>query len=260
MHEERLVIVGVVHGQKSCIEEIESVIEREKPEIVAIELPPTFQDASLKGLDAYINSFTMNYKQLFENLELMGLPREYSSGLEAVALGLSLQGVEFLAAIKAARKNQARVEFIDVARDKLFWKLLVETLKEMTREGQQVISPIDSEIEIFPGFNLPSFKIPTLKGISTVIFNTLNEWKKSLNDLMNIYSEPDYENLIKKISPIVDKMNEYPVFKEILVEYRNKFMATKLIELLKSSLGKIVFITGYGHVAGIRGLVKKELE
>lgn len=260
MAEERLIIIGVVHGQQSCMDEIDETVGREKPEIVAVELPPSFQDANLDEAGNYIDSITNGYKQLFENLELMGLSKEYSSGLEAVALGLSLQGVEFLHAIKAAERANARVEFIDIERDKLFWKLVIGTLKNLTRTPKETKPALHSEIEIFPGFNLPSFKIPTLEGISQIIINTINDWKKSLKDLMKIYSESDYPSLVKKLTPIMNNMNEYPGFKGILVDYRDEYMAKKLIDLLKHVKGKIVFVTGYGHVEGVKKRVKKGLE
>ncbi|MBD3188072.1 hypothetical protein GF325_14645 [Candidatus Bathyarchaeota archaeon] len=252
----RIIIIGVVHGQKSCIEETRRVIESEKPEIVAIELPPTFNQLQVNGLQARVDLLSSRIHSFFQALESLGLPSESSENLEAIAVGLALQGTEFLAAIEAAQTVNAKVEFIDMARDKLFLEFAKKIMNDIfSSRGNK-----GDKIEILPGLFIPKIKLFSLDEVSNFFNYALDDWRETWNELVRVYTEDSYEHLIKDISRLVKKMNESAIFKEILVEHRNIFMVERLEELLGKTTGKIVLVTGFGHVEGIISLLRETLD
>ncbi|MHA1680647.1 MAG: TraB/GumN family protein [Promethearchaeota archaeon] len=252
-----------MHGQIACIDEARRVIEELRPEVVAIELPPTFKDTGMKDLDERIRVISESYHEFFTALEALGLPKHHSGGIEKIALGLSLQGVEFLAAIEAARKVKARVEFIDVARDKIFWEFARKILENlfppplMGGGSGGGGSHGGDKVEIFPGVSISRMELFSLDEVSNFIKFAVDDWRELWNQMVRIYSADNYETLLDDILPLMRKMQESPAFKEVVVEYRNRFMARKLVKLLSETTGKIVLITGFGHVDGIKELISK---
>jgi pheromone shutdown protein TraB len=254
---ERVIIVGVVHGQRSCIEEVKRVIEQEAPSIVAIELPPNFVNISTaRDIEDQMHRVSANYHRVFSVLKSMGFQEHDVDRLEDLAVGISLQGYEFLEAIQAAKDIGAQVKFIDMSRDRLFWEYLRETFENGLNRQQQGDA---RGIEIFPGIRLPAIKVPGLTAIASSFIQVLGEWRSTLDTLTAIYSEKDYRTLSKVIQPLLSQVDENPAFKEILVEYRNRYMVDHLVNLLGQTDGKILLVTGFGHVEGIRELLDQRL-
>ncbi|NMC05166.1 MAG: hypothetical protein GYA24_08145, partial [Candidatus Lokiarchaeota archaeon] len=216
-----------------------------QPEIVAIELPPNFPGTTVEDLDGAIERITINYKRFFSVLKSIGLPDKYASKLEDLSIGLAMQGFEFLAAIEAAQKVNARVEFIDMRRDRIFREFMAETMANLFQKP----------IELFPGITLPIVKLPGFSAVTKVIASTIAEWQDTFNTLSSIYGQKDYRALLKEIQPYLKKMDENPMFRDILIDQRNRFMSEKLVSMLKASKGKIVLVTGFGHVDGIKDLI-----
>ncbi|MEX2680030.1 MAG: TraB domain-containing protein [Candidatus Sigynarchaeota archaeon] len=243
-------MLGVVHGQQSCIEEVRRVIEAERPLIVAIELPPNLPGTTVENLDDVMDRISSNYRNFFNLLKSLGLPSKYADKLEDLSIGLAMQGFEFLAAIEAAKKVNARVEFIDMRRERIFREFMAETMANLFQKP----------VEIFPGFTLPVMTLPGFSAITKVIASTLSEWQETFNTLTSIYGQKEYKALLKVIQPYLKKMDENPVFKDILVDQRNRYMAEKLVAMLKASSGKIVLVTGFGHVEGIKKIIAENLE
>ena len=246
---ERLIILGVVHGQQSCIDEAKRVIEEEQPEVVAIELPPNFPVSTVGKIDGAIDRVSSNYHSFFEALKSLGLSEKYAGMLEDLAIGLSLEGYEFLAAVETAKKVGARVEFIDMKRDKIFREFMAETMANF----------FEKPLELFPGLTLPKGGIPGLSTISKIVTSALGEWRDTFNMLTSIYSQKDYKRLIRDIQPFLKKMDENPILGDVLVDHRNRFMAEKLVDLLNTSTGTVVLVTGFGHVDGINQILRERL-
>ena len=246
---ERLIILGVVHGQQSCIDEAKRVIEEEQPEIVAIELPPNFPGSTMGNINEAMERVSSNYHAFFQALASLGLPEKYTGKLEDMAIGLSLEGYEFLAAIETANKVGARVEFIDMKRDKVFREFMAETMASF----------FEKPFEFFPGLSIAKNGFPGFSTISKIVTSVLGEWQDTFNMLTSIYSQKNYKQLIRDIQPFLKKMDENPAFREVLVDHRNRYMADKLVELLTGSTGKVILVTGFGHVDGIKQLVSEQL-
>jgi pheromone shutdown protein TraB len=246
---DKLIILGVVHGQQSCIEEARRVIEAERPEIVAVELPPNFPGTTVEDLGAVIDRISDNYRKVFNVLKSLGLPGKYAGKLEDLSIGLAMQGFEFLAAIEAAQKVKARVEFIDMRRDRIFREFMAETMANLFQKP----------VEVFPGMTLPIMKLPGFAAVTKIIASTLSEWQETFNTLASIYGQKEYKALLKEIQPYLKKMDDNPMFRDILIDQRNRYMSDKLIAMLRSSKGKIVLVTGFGHVDGIKDLISERL-
>lgn len=246
---ERLIILGVVHGQQSCIDEAKRVIEAELPEIVAIELPLNFPGSTVDNIDDAMDRVARNYHAFFQALTSIGLPEKYAGKLEDLAIGLSLEGYEFLVAMEMAKKVGARVEFIDMKRDKLFREFMAETIANF----------FEKPINIFPGLSLPKGIVPGLSTISKIVTSMLGEWRDTFNMLTSIYSQKNYKRLIQDIAPFLKKMEENPVLRDVLVDHRNRFMAEKLLDLLQESTGTVILVTGFGHVDGIKQILNERL-
>lgn len=221
---DRVVIVGVVHGQQSCIDEVRRVISERRPDVVAIELPPATSDAKPEDLEETKARIELSHGTFFRVLEGIGFSG--AADLRPLALGLAMQGFEFLAGIEAAHQVGARIEFIDMARDRLFWDLL----KDLPA----------------PGMRMPSFK-----AIATGIGRFLEEWKQLLDALVQIYAEHDYKALASKIGPLLETLDKNTLFKDVLVDQRNRYMASKIAALIAGTPGTIVVLTGFGHVEGL---------
>ncbi|HME53872.1 MAG TPA: TraB/GumN family protein [Candidatus Lokiarchaeia archaeon] len=244
---ERLIILGVVHGQQSCIDETKRVIETEEPEIVAIELPPNFPGSTVGNIDDAIERVSSNYHSFFEALKSLGLPEKYAGKLEDLSIGLALEGFEFLAAVETAKKIGARVEFIDMKRDKIFREFMAETMANF----------FEKPLEFVPGLTFPKGGIPGLSTISKIVTSVLGEWQEMFNMLTSIYSQKDYKRLLRDIQPFLKRMDENPVFRDVLVDHRNRFMADKLLDLLNTSTGTVILVTGFGHVDGIKQVLSE---
>ncbi|MHA1792584.1 MAG: TraB domain-containing protein [Promethearchaeota archaeon] len=250
MNLDRVEIVGVVHGQESCIREVKSIIITNKPEVVAIELPPTFNDEHLVDLDQKINKISALYQALFNALASLGIQEKYAKGMESIALGLSLQGVEFLVAIKTAKEVGAKVEFIDIRRDALFWDFFKTYVQHS----------LSSKKEEKARFNMPGLKNFSFQSIKNFVMEFIDDFKSTWNELLTIYGENDYEKLIHDIIPALKQINDNPFLKETLIEHRNEYMAEKIKNIMNTYSGKIVVITGFGHVDGIKQLLKEKLK
>ncbi len=225
------------------------MIEEQRPEIVAIELPPNFPGTTVEDLDGAIERISTNYRKFFNVLKTIGLPDKYASKLEDLSIGLAMQGFEFLAAIEAAQKVNARVEFIDMRRDRIFREFMAETMANLFQKP----------VEVFPGFTLPIMKFPGFTAVTKIIASTLAEWQETFNTLTSIYGQKEYRALLKEIQPYLQKMDENPMFRDILVDQRNRYMSEKLIAMLQASKGKIVLVTGFGHVDGIKNLIAERV-
>nr|MDO8119161.1 hypothetical protein [Candidatus Sigynarchaeota archaeon] len=201
---DRLVFIGVVHGQRACIEEARRAIERERPDIVAIELPPQGISDKLNNINGTlndeINKITARYSQFFNILKQVGMPLGPARRLEEVVLGLAMQGFEFQSAIEAAKKIGARIEFIDMSRDKIFWEFIKGTIDNLLRlkaRGNNML--------------IPSSVPKMFKGITDFFAGIAGDWENAFQDLIKIYSQPNYKDLVKDVGPLLNDVERNPV-------------------------------------------------
>jgi pheromone shutdown-related protein TraB len=218
---DRLTLIGVAHVLPKSMADVRKVIERERPEIVAVELCPnryaalTKTEQQLGATDALrlgqLRPFILN--KLFYTIQNK-FARQ--TGMPA--------GEEMLTAIEYAKKAGARVELID--RD------ITVTIQRLSylmsrREKTRLFGELLIGLLPFVG-----------KGID---FEKLTEDQVTAS----LVSE------LKQASPTTYK---------VLIEERDEFMATRILSLLASSEGKVVCVVGAGHVPGLYHRLTSQLE
>lgn len=206
------VLVGTAHISKKSVQLVEDVINKEKPDTVAVELCRKRYEV-LKKKDRWretkISKIIKEGKAylLLANLILANFQRKLGE-----KLGVE-PGAEMLAAVDSARKNKARVEFVD--RD------IVITMKR--------------------AFNSMGF-VEKFKILSSFFFDTFSsqvdeEMVEKLKD----------KNMISEA--IETLASAAPSAKKVLIDERDSYIASKL---LKSKGKKIVSVIGAGHLEGIK--------
>src|SRR3989338_2757669 len=212
-----LFLIGTSHIAKESIKEVEDVISKEKPEIVALEL----DKVRFEGL---MNKETGKIQ--FKHIKEIGFKGfifakfgQYVSKKLGKYVGVS-PGSEMVKAAEIAKKNNCRIALIDQRID--------ITLKNFSREitwREKFRFAFDSVINIF-------------------------KKEKIQVDLNKV---PDKEIIVKLLKIVKDR---YPNFYNVLVDDRNKFMAKKLFILMKH-YEKIVAVVGAGHHYEIVHKIKK---
>lgn len=212
-----LTVIGTSHIAVQSIKEVEKIISKQKPFIIALELDPKRFVALTKkkakfslrgirkmGLSAFIFNFIGAWieKQLAKQVK-------------------TSPGAEMKKAIRLAKKYKINIALIDQNIDITLKKLIKTiTLKEKFR----------FLIDLFKGFF---------------------SFKKTKIDLKKVHSE----NLINKM--IKEVKNRYPSFYKVLIKERNEILAQNLYKLItKYSDKKLIAIVGAGHEKAIIGELK----
>jgi pheromone shutdown-related protein TraB len=223
-----LIIIGTSHIAKQSLKEVESVIESEKPEIIAIELDKNRY---------YALTHKVKSKLSFSDIRRLGI-----KGFLFILIGGFVQrklgkivnvepGSDMLAAIKIAKKHN---------------------ISDMHL--------IDQDIEITARKLSKAF---TIKEIWHIIIDTIKGtlFKKSELKKLGLanfdLSKVPADELIEMLT---DKFKDrYPNIYNVLVKERNELMAERLSRLMDNNPDKtIVAIIGAGHKEGIMRLIKKD--
>ena len=212
MDNDSLIIVGTAHVSRESIKEVEEVIEREKPDIVAVELCGKRYKALVEKTPTEI-SIRDVIKSGEMYLLLFQWILAYFQRKVGKALGVK-PGEEMLKAIEKAREVGASVALID--RDitvtfRRFWAKMsfIEKLR-MTFALLRSIGGGGEEIDV-------------------------EEMKK--------------EDMVETLIAELRKFS--PSAGEVLVDERDAFIAGNLLNLLSTGK-KIVAVVGAGHQEGIR--------
>jgi pheromone shutdown-related protein TraB len=218
---DRLTLVGVAHVLPKSTADVRETIERERPEIVAVELCPNRYAVLTKGEQQLGTADALRLGQL--------RPFILSKLFQAIQNKFARQtgmpvGEEMLAAIEYAKKAGARVELID--RD------IAVTIQRLSylmsrREKIRLFGELLIGLLPFVG-KRTDFERLTEDQVTTSLVSTL-----------------------KQASPTTYK---------VLIEERDEFMATRIVSLLASSDGKIVCVVGAGHVPGLYRRLTSQLK
>lgn len=208
---DRLTLVGVAHVLPKSKAEVEAAIERELPEVVAVELCPARYAALMGKVERAGARDAMQARELG--------PFVFNKFFHHIQAKFAQQtgmpaGEEMLTGIRSAQKVGARVELID--RDiNLTLRRLVERMG--AREKLRLF------IELLLGL-LPFGTRVDLDRLTEdeIVAHMLSSLKRAL-----------------------------PGAYDVLIEERNSYMAAKIAILLASTKGKIVCVVGAGHVSGL---------
>lgn len=208
---DRLILIGVAHVLPKSSAEVQTTIERERPEIVAVELCPTryaaltrkVREASpLEALRArQLSLFVLN-----KLLYLLQARFARQTGMPA--------GKEMLTALRCAERVGARVELID--RD-----IGITLQRLIQRMGKR--EKLRLLVELLFGF-LP--------------FGPRIELERVTEDQI-------VAQLLRSLR------RASPTAYEVLIEERNAHMAAEVTRLLTTTKGKLVCVVGAGHIPGL---------
>ncbi len=209
----RVTIVGTAHVSEKSISEVNQIIEREKPDIVAVELDRGRYQA-LKGEEEVRE---INVKDLLSGGKFNYFLLQWLLAFVQKKIGADMgvkPGAEMLAAIETAEKSGARVALID-------------------RDIQITLGRFWSKMSFFEKLKLFGSLIGATFGIGT----------KEI-DIDTVTDEDVVTQLVSELRKVA------PSAASILIDERDAFMAKNLIDLSKE--GNVVAVVGAGHREGIK--------
>lgn len=213
-----LIILGTSHIAIQSVKQVENIINKYKPQIIALEL----DSKRLRALLSKKRKFT--YKDV-KKLGVKGFLFHFIGAWAERYLGKKVgtkPGAEMKEAIKLAKQHKLKIALIDQDIQITIRKLIKRlTTKEKLTFLKDLILPF-------------SFKKQNIK------FN-----------LKKVPKQKTIERLIKQVK------KRYPSVHNTLVTERNQIMANNLNKLiLKYPDSRIVAIIGAGHEKGIIGELK----
>ncbi len=210
----RVILVGTAHVSEKSVAEVNDVIDREKPDIVAVELCKGRYKA-LKGEDEVKE---INIKDMLSGGKFYYFLLHWLLAYVQKKIGSDTgvkPGAEMLSAIEKAEKSGARVALIDR----------------------------DIQVTLGRFWNKMSF-LEKLKLFGSLVAATLGFGTKDI-DMDTVTQEDVVTQLVSELRKVA------PSAASVLLDERDIFMAKNLIDLSRE--GKVVAVVGAGHREGIQG-------
>jgi len=212
-----LYLIGTSHIAKESVEEVETVITKEKPSIVALELDKARFESLMSKEKGKLRLY--HIRQIGFKGYVFAKVGEYVERKLGNYVGVS-PGSEMLKAAEVAKKNNFRIALIDQRID--------ITLRNFSRDITW----------------MEKFRF---------VFDIVKNYFSGEKIKIDLNKVPDKEFIRKILKQVKDR---YPNFYKVLVSDRNKFMARKLFILMKGN-SKVVGIVGAGHEDEIIEDIKK---
>jgi len=210
----KIIIVGTAHVSEKSIAEVNEVIEREKPDIVAVELDKA-RFKAIKGEEEEVKE--VNLKELLSGGKFYYFILHWLLAYVQKKIGADTgvkPGAEMMAAIGQAERSGAKIELIDR----------------------------DIQITIGRFWNRMSF-FEKLKLFGSLVGASLGFGSEKI-DIETVTNEDVVTKLIEELRTLA------PSAAIVLIDERDAFMAKKLLDL--SNQGKVVAVVGAGHREGIQ--------
>ena len=222
---DNIILVGTAHISKDSVKEVKEVIEKYKPDIVAVELCKRRYEAITKK-DKWESTPVTNL--LKSNQAYLMLAQTFLSSIQR-KLGKEYgvePGSEMIAAMDEAKKHDLDVALVD--RD------ISVTLKRAWKK-----------MGIREKFRLSWEFLKAMLGFDEEELEELD-----LKELMNQ----------DMISALMEEFGEIaPSVTTVLIHERDQYIAKKILE--ESKKGKVVAVVGAGHLKGIqKHLEKKKID
>tara|TARA_Y100000310_G_scaffold345696_1_gene468442 strand:+ start:6444 stop:7595 length:1152 start_codon:yes stop_codon:yes gene_type:complete len=217
-----IILVGTAHISKKSIELVRETIDKEKPDVVGVELDPqryTQLKSQKKWLDTDLSKIVKEGKTYLFLINIMLANMQRKLGEE---IGLK-PGMEMVEAIKASEEKKIPVALLD--RD------VRVTLKRALNEMS-----IKEKAKLFGEIAIGMFQGP--EPLDEEIIEQLKE-KDTLNALLAELSE------------------KMPSVKKVLVDERDVFIANKIMQTPHK---KILAVVGAGHLEGIKKHLGKTVD
>jgi pheromone shutdown-related protein TraB len=209
----RVILVGTAHVSEKSVAEVNEIIDREKPDIVAVELCKGRYKA-LKGEDEVKE---INIREMLSGGKFYYFLLHWLLAYVQKKIGADTgvkPGAEMLSAIEKAEKSGARVALIDR----------------------------DIQVTLGRFWNKMSF-LEKLKLFGSLVAATLGFGTKDI-DMDTVTQEDVVTQLVSELRKVA------PSAASVLLDERDIFMAKNLIDLSKE--GKVVAVVGAGHRGGIQ--------
>ena len=225
INEKQVVILGTAHVSKKSIQDVERLIETEKPNIVAIELCRSryknLQNANRwKNLDILEVIKKKKIYLLMSSMILSAFQKKLggSAGIKP--------GGEMLTAIEISKKHRLRLELID-------------------RDIQITLKRAWQEVGYFGKILLISELFTALIFVEALSSRQIEKMKKK--DIL--------DEVFKNLPP------KYNKIKKVLLEERDEYLAQKIKNALKKlrKNEKLLAIVGAGHLKGIQDNLKNQV-
>ncbi len=213
-----LILIGTSHIAKESIKEVEAIITKERPNLVALELDRERFYALLHGIRGRIG--IKEIKNIGFKGYLFAKIGEFAERKLGSKVGVS-PGEEMLKAAEVASREKIKISLID--------QKIGVTLRNFSKELTW----------------REKFRF-----VSDILIGIFSKKRRIKIDLKRV---PEKE-LINKI--LKQTKERYPNFYKVLVEDRNKYMAKKLFKLMRD-YEKIVAVVGAGHEDEIIEEIKK---
>jgi pheromone shutdown-related protein TraB len=209
----KIIIVGTAHVSEKSIAEVNEVIEREKPDIVAVELDKArFQ--AIKGEEVVKD---VNLKELLSDGKFYYFMLHWLLAYVQKKIGADTgvkPGAEMMAAIEQAEKSGARIALIDR----------------------------DIQVTLGRFWNRMSF-FEKLKLFTSLVGASFGFGSEKI-DIETVTNEDVVTQLIGELRKLA------PSAAIVLIDERDAFMAKNLLDL--ANQGKVVAVVGAGHRDGIQ--------
>jgi pheromone shutdown-related protein TraB len=210
----KIIIVGTAHVSEKSIAEVNEVIEREKPDIVAVELDkPRFK--AIKGEEEEVKE--VNLKELLSGGKFYYFMLHWLLAYVQKKIGADTgvkPGAEMMAAIEQAEKTGAKIALIDR----------------------------DIQVTLGRFWNRMSF-FEKLKLFGSLVGASFGFGSEKI-DMETVTNEDVVTQLIGELRKLA------PSAAIVLIDERDAFMAKNLLDL--SNQGKVVAVVGAGHREGIQ--------
>ncbi|AGB50599.1 pheromone shutdown-related protein TraB [Methanomethylovorans hollandica DSM 15978] len=212
----RIIIIGTAHVSEKSVAEVNEAIEREKPDIVAVELCKPRYD-SLKGkttdTDVPIKEILKGGKiyQYMIHMLLAHVQKKFAD-----EMGVQ-PGAEMIKAIDAAEEHGARIALIDR----------------------------DVQVTLQRFWNKMGF-IEKLKMLAGLVAAVLGIGGTKDIDMDTITNQDIVTMLVEEFR------GTSPNAVKVLIDERDAYMASNLIRLASGGGKKIIAVVGAGHRAGIQ--------
>ncbi len=206
------IIVGTAHISRQSAELVREVIEKEKPDVVCVEL----DEKRLKALSEKNRWENLDLRQIIKNKQLSTLMVNLVLSSYQKKLGEKLgvtPGTELLEAVKAANENNIPVELCD-------------------REVRVTLRRAWHSMNLWQ-------KSKFLSGGLAGLFEKQELTEEKLAELRS-------KDVLSEMMDEIGKA--MPVLKKVIIDERDQYIAQKM----KQSKGKkVVSVVGAGHVKGI---------
>lgn len=217
----KIILVPTSHVAKQSLKKVKEVIEKEKPDCVAVELD--MNRYSVMKEQEKTSSLEALKTLGFMTFLLYWVLKKLQSWL-GKKLGI-LPGSEMIQAVDVARKAGIKVALID--RDMRITLLRVKSIS--WKEKMKLL------LFLFKGLTIDYFLLKIRKDGKAIDLNKV----------------PPKE-LIEQAMEMMKK--EFPQLYRVLVKERDEFMASRLKDM-SSKFEKIVAVTGAGHTNGLKKLL-----